>query len=77
MSKSIYYVPNVCPGCDDRAQHHKAEGEERHASDGATKPKHLTIGNQDNGQVFEDCVDWNREELEGLGAGIDHNNQCQ
>lgn len=66
---------NICPSCNDRAEHHEAEGEKRHASDGATEPEDLSIGDQDNCQVLEYSIDWNREELKSFGAGIDHDNE--
>ncbi len=66
---------DVGPGGDDGAENHQAEGEEGHVGDRATEPEDLTIGDQNDGQVLEDGVDGDGEELEGLGAGVDHADQ--
>jgi len=57
MSKALQRVLNVCPGSNDGAEYHEAEREESHSSDGATKPEHFPVCDQDNGQVLKDCVD--------------------
>jgi hypothetical protein len=66
---------NVGPGGDNGAENHQAEGKESHVGDGATEPEDLTIGDEDDGQVLEDGVDGDGEELESLGAGVDHADQ--
>lgn len=66
---------DVGPGGNDGAENHQTEGEEGHVGDGATEPEDLTIRNQNDGQVLEDGVDGDGEELEGLGAGVDHADQ--
>ena len=63
MAKALKGVLNICPSCNDRAKDHQSKREEGHAGHRAAKPKNLTIGNQDDGQVFEDGVDRNREKL--------------
>jgi hypothetical protein len=63
---------DISPGSNDGTQHHEAEGEERHAGDGAAEPEDLAIGDQDDGQVLEDGVDGDGEEAEGPGGGVDH-----
>lgn len=66
---------DVGPGGDDGAENHQAEGEKGHVGDRATEPEDLTIGDQNDGQILEDSVDGDGEELEGLGAGVDHADQ--
>ena len=66
---------DVGPCCDDRGEDHQAEGEERHAGHAAAEPKHLAVGDQDDGQVLEDGVDWDGKELNGFAAGVDHSDQ--
>lgn len=68
-------VLDICPSGDDGADYHQSEGEESHGRDGAAKPEDLAICNQNDGQVLEDGVYWNGEELEGFGAGVDHANE--
>jgi hypothetical protein len=63
---------DIRPSGNDGAHDHQAEGEESHMCDGASEPKHLSIGDQDDCQVLEDGVDGDREELEGPGARVDH-----
>ena len=65
-------VLDVSPCGDDRREDHQAKREEAHAGDGAAKPKHFAVCDQDNGQVFEDGVDWNGEELKRFAAGVYH-----
>ena len=77
MSKALQSVLNVCPSCDDRAEDHKAESEERHAGNRAAEPQNFTIGDQNDGQVLEDSIDGDGEKLEGLGAGVYHDNESQ
>lgn len=66
---------NVRPCCNDGAEDHQSEGKQGHGRNGASKPQNLTIGNQDNGQVFEDRINRDRKVSESLCAGIDHANQ--
>lgn len=66
---------NVGPRGNDGAENHQTEGEEGHVGDGATKPEDLTVGDQNDGQVLEDGIDGDGQELEGLGAGVDHADQ--
>jgi hypothetical protein len=75
IAAALNGVLNVGPSGDDGAENHQTEGEEGHVGDGATEPEDLTIGDQDNGQVLEDGIDGDGEELEGLGAGVDHADQ--
>jgi len=70
-----YRVLDVGPCCDDRGEDHQAEGEERHAGHAAAEPKHLAVGDQDDGQVLEDGVDRDGEKLDGFAAGVDHSDQ--
>ena len=66
---------DISPGGHDRRQHHKPKREQGEVGDGAAEPEHLAVSDQDNGQVLEDGVDGHREELDGLGAGVDHADQ--
>lgn len=68
---------DICPGGHDTRDHHETEREQRHGADGAAKPQHLAVGDQDDCQVLEDCVDGDAEELEGLGRGVDHGDEQQ
>ena len=65
-------MADIRPGRDDGREHHEAEGEERHARHGATKPEDFTVGDENNGQVLEDGVDGDGKVFEGPGRGIDH-----
>lgn len=65
-------VLNVGPGGDDGGEDHEAEGEEGGWGDRAAEPEDLAVGNDDDGQVLEDGVDWDGKELEGFGGGVDH-----
>jgi hypothetical protein len=68
-------VRDICPRSDDRAKDHQAEAQQSHVGDGAAEPEHLAICDQDNGQVLEDGVYGNAEELKRLAAGVDHSNE--
>lgn len=63
---------NVCPGRNDGAKNHQSERKESHWRNRASEPKNLSVCDQDNGQVLENGVDGDREELEGPGARVDH-----
>lgn len=66
---------DVCPCRNDGGEDHQTEGEERHAGDGATEPEDFTVCDQDDGQVLEDRVHWDRKELERFCRGVDHANK--
>ena len=66
---------NVCPSCNNGAEDHQTEREERHGGDGTAKPEHLTICDQDNGQILEDGVDRNREEFERPSTCVNHTDE--
>lgn len=68
---------DVGPGGHNTRQHHEAKGEESHRADGAAKPQDFAVGDQDDCQVLEDCVDGDAEELEGLGRGVYHGDEQQ
>jgi hypothetical protein len=68
-------VLDISPGGNQGAEDHQTEGEQGQISDGATEPEDLSIGDQDDGQILEDRVNGNGEELESLGAGVDHADQ--
>lgn len=70
-------VLDVCPSCDHRTENHEAEGEKRNAGHGAAKPENLAVGNQNDGEIFEDGVDRDREELESFGAGVNHDDESE
>ena len=63
---------DVGPGGNDGAEHHQAEGQQAERGDAAAEPEDLSIGDDDDCQVLEDGVDRDGEELEGLGARVDH-----
>ena len=65
-------VLDVCPGRNDGTEDHQSEREERHWCDCTAKPEHLSVCDQDDGQVLEDGVDGNRKVLERPGTGVDH-----
>jgi hypothetical protein len=66
---------DVRPSCNDGAEDHQAEGEESHGCNRTAEPKHLAIGDKDDGQVLEDSVDRDGEELERPGTRVDHTNE--
>lgn len=68
-------VLDISPGSNDRAENHESEGEEGRWSDAAAKPENLSICDNDDGQVLEDGVNWDRQELKSLGAGVDHSDK--
>jgi hypothetical protein len=72
LADTVQGMLNVCPRRDDGAEDHQAKGEESHGCDGAAKPEHLSVSNEDDCQVFEDGVDGDGEELEGPGARVNH-----
>ena len=63
---------DVRPGRDHGREHHEPEGEESHPGDAAAKPEHFAVRDEDDGQVLEDGVDGDREELERFRRGVDH-----
>lgn len=68
---------NVGPGGDDATHDHEAEGEQSHRSDRPAEPQDLAVRDQDDGQVLEDGIDGNGEELQRLAACVDHANEAQ
>jgi hypothetical protein len=70
-------IGDISPRGNNRAHNHEAKGEKSHASDLAAKPKNLAVCNEDNGQVLEDGVDGNAQELDGPGTRVDHANEQQ
>lgn len=77
VTAALNGVLDISPSGDERAENHQAEGEEGQVGDRATKPEDLSVGNQDDGQVLEDRVDGDGEELKSLGSGVDHADQEQ
>lgn len=65
---------DISPRGNERARDHKTEREEDHVGDGATEPEDLAICDQDDGQILEDRIHGDRQELKGLRSGIDHAN---
>lgn len=43
--------------------HHDSKAEKHHWGDLASEPKHFSVGNEDNGQVLEDRIDRDAQEL--------------
>jgi hypothetical protein len=68
-------VLDIGPSSNDGAEYHHAEGQQGHGRDRAAKPQDLTVGDDNDGQVLEDGVDWDGEILQGLGSGVDHANE--
>jgi hypothetical protein len=68
-------VGDVSPCRNDGAEDHKAEAQQGHACDGSAEPQHLAVCDQDDGQVLEDGVDGDAQELQRLAAGVDHADQ--
>lgn len=77
VSAALKSISDVGPRGDNRTKHHQAKREKRQASNGATKPQHLSVRDKNDSQVLEDGVDGNREELKSLGTGVDHTDQKQ
>lgn len=63
---------DIGPRSNDGAKHHQAEGEQGQGGDAATEPEHLSVRDNDDCQVLEDGVDRHGEELQGLGARVNH-----
>ena len=70
-------VGDVSPGGNDGAEDHKTEAQQGHAGDGAAKPEHLAVCDEDDCHVLENSVDGNAEVLERLAARVDHANEEQ
>ena len=68
---------DIGPSSNDGTEDHQTEGEQSHGGDAAAEPEDLTVGDDNDGQVLEDGVHGNGEELERLGAGIDHAHEQQ
>lgn len=68
---------DVGPGGDNRTKHHQAKREKRKTGHRATEPQHFSVGNEDDGQVLENGVDRDRQELERLRTGVNHTDQEQ
>lgn len=68
---------DIRPSGNDARHDHETEREQRHGADGAAKPQHLAVGDQNDCQVFEDGVDGDAEELQGLGRCVDHGDEQQ
>lgn len=66
---------DISPSSNHRAENHESKRKEGRCSDASSKPQNLSVCNDDDCQVLENGVDWDRKELEGLGAGVDHTNQ--
>jgi hypothetical protein len=49
--------------------YHDKKAEKHDRSDLAAEPEHFTVGNEDDGQVLEDGVDRNAQELETIFRG--------
>lgn len=62
----------VTVGGKDRREDHQQERAQGHGGDGAAKPQNLTVSDQDDGQVLENGVDWDGQELQRLGGRVDH-----
>jgi hypothetical protein len=66
---------DIRPGGDDRAEHHEAEREKRERADAAAEPEYFSVGDDNDGKVLEDGVDWHRQKLERLCACVDHGDE--
>lgn len=63
---------DIGPSGNDGADHHQTKGEQSQGCDGAAKPKNLSVCDEDDGQVLEDGVDRDGQELKSPGTGVDH-----
>ena len=70
-------VLNVRPCRDHRTQYHQAEAQQLHTRHAASEPEDLAVCDEDDGQVLEDGVYRDGEELESFGRGVDHANEEQ
>lgn len=66
---------NISPGSDDTTGNHESKGEESHSTNRSSKPQHLAVCDEDNGQVLEDGVYGNAEELQRFDRSVDHANE--
>jgi len=62
----------VSPCRDHRAQNHQTEAEKLHRGHAAAEPEDFAVGDEDDGQIFEDGVHGDGEKLKGFGRGVDH-----
>nr|POE97733.1 hypothetical protein CFP56_79220 [Quercus suber] len=70
--EAVERVLDIPPRGDHAAHDHQTKGQQGHRGDAATKPEHLAVRDLDYGQVLEDGVDGDAEELQGFGGGVDH-----
>ena len=75
LSTSIERMLDISPSSNYRAENHKPECEKSGCCDASSEPQNLSICSDNDGQVLEDRVDRDREELKGFGAGIDHTDE--
>lgn len=73
--QSAQCARNVRPGSNDRRSDHEEEGDEGKASDVTAKPENLSVGDKNDGEVLENGVDGDGEELEGLGSRVDDSDE--
>lgn len=66
---------NIRPSSNDRAENHKSEGKKGRGCDASSEPQNFSVCNDNDGQILEDCVDWDGKELERFSTGIDHTNE--
>ena len=67
---------NIGPSSNNGTGDHQSERKQSETCNSRTaKPEDFPISDQNDGQVIEDGVDGNREELQGLGAGEDHSDK--
>lgn len=67
---------NIGPSSNNGTGDHQSEGEQSETGNSrTTKPEDFSVSDQNDGQVLEDGVDGDREELQGLGAGEDHSDK--
>lgn len=59
----------------NRGEDHQQKGAQGHCGDLTAKPQNFTVGNQNDGQVLEDGVNWNRQVHQSLRGGVDHSNE--
>lgn len=75
MSIVLQRMLDVGPGCNHGAEDHQAEGEQGHSAHRPSEPQDFPVCDKDDGQILEDGIDGNREELKRFRASVNRANE--
>lgn len=66
---------DIGPRRNNGAEDHQTKREEYHGRNRSAKPEDLSVGDEDDCQVLEDCVYRDGEKLQRLCARVDHTDE--